>query len=353
MIKYHFALEGNEVVPIETVDREERHAHTYKCLGCGAEMLPRLGAKNAWHFAHKGKDGDNCSSETYLHKLAKRLIKEKFDSSDEFWIQYIRSGTCSKIEDCIFRDDYQCRVEETVSYNLKEYYDTCQEEVPVKGYIADLLLTSSIHPEREPVLIEIKVTHQCTDDKLQSGLRIIEIGFDSEETIRAISQHNEWIEGYTLSGEWDRRSKVRNSILFHNFDHKASLVGKRSLPRFILYYSGKSRCTYEDCHIVKRKVDSKSIFEVTINSEWDSFFFGNIIASICIPDFKSCKICKFYKSNSNMLMETYNVCCLYKKYNTPKDPIPNYAKQCQYYSINQDFMKEYKLKLPNYVVADE
>ena len=85
-IKYHFALEGNDVVPIEKVIKEERHLHSYRCMGCDAEMIAKIGEKKKPHFAHKG-NGENCSSETYLHKLAKRLIREKFETSDTFNIK--------------------------------------------------------------------------------------------------------------------------------------------------------------------------------------------------------------------------------------------------------------------------
>lgn len=355
MIKYHFALECDEIIPIEKVNRDERHSHTYKCLGCGAEMIPKMGDKNAWHFAHYGHDGDNCSSETYLHKLAKRLIKEKFDSSTEFKIKYKRSGSCSNIKECVFKEDYQCAVEESKSYNLKEFYDTCQEESPVGSFIADLLLTSSTHPKREPVLIEVVVTHKCTEEKLDSGLRIIELKIDSEETIKSIVQYDEWKEGRLFDYDCDSRKRQTDKcgLAFHNFDRKVSQIGQRDLPRFILYYSGKARISYENCHNIKRKIDHNSIFEVSINTDMFSFVLGYIIASIRIPNFKSCWLCKYHKVYSNMFMEDKSICCLYKKKGTPKEPIPNYANQCQYYCADQEMMKQYKLNFPDYVVAEQ
>lgn len=78
-VKYHYALdEQNRLICIDEVSIEDRHAHSYHCLNCGAGMIPRMGKVRSRHFAHRG-DEDNCGNETYLHKLAKRLIKEKFD----------------------------------------------------------------------------------------------------------------------------------------------------------------------------------------------------------------------------------------------------------------------------------
>lgn len=83
-IKYHYALdEQNHLVCIDEVSIEDRHAHSYHCLNCGAGMIPRMGKVRSRHFAHRG-DEDNCGNETYLHKLAKRLIKEKFDREGAF-----------------------------------------------------------------------------------------------------------------------------------------------------------------------------------------------------------------------------------------------------------------------------
>lgn len=77
-VKYHYALDEQErLVCIDDVSIEDRQAHSYHCLNCGAGMIPRMGKVRSRHFAHRG-DEDNCGNETCLHKLAKRLIKEKF-----------------------------------------------------------------------------------------------------------------------------------------------------------------------------------------------------------------------------------------------------------------------------------
>lgn len=46
----------------------------------GQELVARLGQHNTKHFSHKSDTA--CDGESYLHKLAKRRIKEKFDSSE-------------------------------------------------------------------------------------------------------------------------------------------------------------------------------------------------------------------------------------------------------------------------------
>lgn len=359
-IKYHFALEGNEVIPIEKVDKNERHAHTYKCMGCGAEMIAKIGEKKAPHFAHK-VNVENCSNETYLHKLAKRLIREKFEKPDPFNIMYHRIGSCSKINECPFGNKTECEVIQPNSINLKQYYDTCKEEVQINGFVADLLLTNSTKPEREPVLIEVCVTHECTKEKLDSGLRIIEIKVESEDDIRALLKKKVLCESLSVfknpeSEDWiDEKGDAK----FYNFDRKTQGEGERKIPRTIIFESGKSFEDRYSCHSTNKKIRSNSVIELSfVPKEGEEFcypfgYIANIIASKNIPGFKSCRLCKFYKYYTDMFMEDKAICCLYKKYNTPKEPQLTYARQCQYYRPEDTMLKERNIEIPNYIIATE
>lgn len=46
----------------------------YRCPNCGGIMIPKQGEKRAKHFAHKANT-ENCSYETYLHKIVKYMTK--------------------------------------------------------------------------------------------------------------------------------------------------------------------------------------------------------------------------------------------------------------------------------------
>ena len=83
-IKYHYALDETEtLISVEDVCLEDRNKHRYTCLGCGAEMILKAGKAKARHFAHK-VNTEHCGAETYLHKLAKRIVKRKFESDGKF-----------------------------------------------------------------------------------------------------------------------------------------------------------------------------------------------------------------------------------------------------------------------------
>ena len=82
-IKYSYCLnENNELVHISSVSADNRHSHTFRCLECGQELIAKIGKIKVPHFAH-GAD-TACDGESYLHKLAKRRIREKFMSADSF-----------------------------------------------------------------------------------------------------------------------------------------------------------------------------------------------------------------------------------------------------------------------------
>ena len=159
-LKYKYAFDeiGN-IVSIEDFTKESSKLHTFKCIVCGGELRPRaIGSKHRRaHFYHK--EVVSCNGETYLHKLGKLYIKQHFDNSDKFCISYEVSKTC-KEHNCNLRN-YNCHKEHEINQvDLKEFYDTCTIEAPIKGFVADLLLTNSKNPNIPPTLIEICVTVQ-------------------------------------------------------------------------------------------------------------------------------------------------------------------------------------------------
>ena len=182
-IKYKYALnEQGDIVSIYDVTSENKSTHQYNCISCGSILTPRIGTKNAPHFAHRNNT-PNCSSETYLHKLAKQKIKEKFEQSKTFIITYYSNDKCINHNGCPIYVDNRCIARNKHEYNLKEYYNLCREEVGHDRYIADLLLTHTEKPDRDAIFIEIHVHHKSTELKKNSGHRIIELTIKSESDI--------------------------------------------------------------------------------------------------------------------------------------------------------------------------
>lgn len=169
-IKYSYCQdENNDLVHISSVSAENRHTHTYRCLQCGQEMTPKLSknkeGSHKSHFAHAADTA--CDGESYLHKLAKRRIREKFMSADSFPIELNYKGWFIKGIQQKTRRDLK-------SWKGNVVYDTCQEEVRFGEFQPDLLLSGPMDDKLGPVFIEVYKTHKSEESKVNSGYRIIE-----------------------------------------------------------------------------------------------------------------------------------------------------------------------------------
>ena len=86
----------------------------------------------------------------------------------------------------------------------------------------------------------------------------------------------------------------------------------------------------KSCRDVHKKDNDKAIFEASI----DCFYLDN--PSPYEFGFGLCPI----------------FCCLYKKYGTPENPEPQYARKCQYYRDDKEFMDEVCRQMPPIVIAN-
>ncbi|MDP3444151.1 MAG: competence protein CoiA family protein, partial [Ignavibacteria bacterium] len=134
MAKYSYALSDlDDLIHVGEIEKEKRHIHKYYCLGCGQEMIPRLGVKRMKHFAHKVEDNStSCSFESYLHHAAKILlyesIKQKISKNKPLYLNYSYETHCAVchfpeegFENCLLSGDIG-------KYNLLIHYKIVQLE---------------------------------------------------------------------------------------------------------------------------------------------------------------------------------------------------------------------------------
>jgi hypothetical protein len=177
---YRFAINyRNRVCSIETLKKEDVPVlGPFRCVDCGEELIPRLGKKNVRHFAHTNQS--NCSRETYLHKLGKRLFIETYldcqKDSRAFILGLTTKHQCVTYEDQL---GISCEFERIQNYDITDHFDEVTEEAPFGGFTPDVLLRST--KSGEVIFIEIAVSHPCTQEKIGSGHRIIEFTLQSEE----------------------------------------------------------------------------------------------------------------------------------------------------------------------------
>ena len=226
---YHYAYsEKDELIDINDVDKATHRGRRFRCPGCDGTMVARIGEHNEPHFAHLRLEGDiACNSETYLHKLAKkRLVQSWNDGSGNFKFNREIIQYCSEVNQCEFRNRYvdksidllpNCSVTTSQREDLRNYYDTVNEEAPVKGKVADILLSSS-HSNIPPLALEVHVKNPVSRDKISTGLRMIEFDIEDEMDIETIIKKG--FDGF------DRR-RGQPRVRFWNF--KPYIIGREHL----------------------------------------------------------------------------------------------------------------------------
>ena len=205
-IKYKYAYDADQnkkLVSIDDVVNNSIRDHSFFCINCGQELIPAIGKTNVPHFKHK--TNVKCDGESYLHKLAKLRIHDLFyDFTKPFNIKFTRAICKQKEEQSCPAFTSLCTKHKITTFDLHEYYNVCDIEKKIhiekngnnsfcnfvkeddsQTYIPDLLLTKE-GSLNNPILIEIWNKHKSSDEKIKTGLRIIEIKIFSEEDIDSI-----------------------------------------------------------------------------------------------------------------------------------------------------------------------
>ena len=327
---YSFAHNSSgELINISTAQRNEK----YLCPICGETMTPHMGRIRRWHFVHKNTK--DCSYESYLHMLAKIRIRDAFFSSKCLLLSYEASAECSY--DCPFIDSPKCTGKKRVTFNLKDYYDNCELEAPYKQFRADLLLSSSKNSKLPPTLIEIKVTHKCTDEKINDGARIIEIPISSEEDIDNII-NNAVLNAVRYSSPIYHRfiNPKDKVIILYNFNKKEKFspieylrdyeeCGLKNTFIFFLNKQGYFQSIKCNCYEVKQMTDTNAHYFISnIDVSYREILHGFSKRGVKI---RNCFICKYSKYD----YWNNRICVLYKTFNLPRKPSPYNAISCSYF----------------------
>lgn len=330
-----------------------------KC-GCFCPVCKKpLRAKNAGqirehHFAHQ--PGIDCPTafETVLHLLAKDRVQKAFYAQTVFKMEYEYHSHCEKKKSCEYVRHGRCEKIEHRTFNLKDYYDSCEQEIPYDNIKrrSDLKIWSKANPEREPIYIEIFVTHQSESAKLHSGNKIIEIKIENEQDIDEIVRNG--ITELQRITTYHREDIVAAETAFYGFKKEDYCNKQISSPiefyRYILYPSGKSRCFQDECLCIEqRKTEPKALCEIcfhTINgldvrefAKWIGYQRYGL---------KNCLLCKNYVDSYVGLGK---LCRLYKHLgiNRYEQHDTARAKTCPSFILNKQEMDECLIDLHNQI----
>ena len=317
---YAYALnEAKEVVHIKDVTEEMKERTRFFCISCGDEMVACLGDVNQHYFRHK--NSSTCNKETYLHKLGKKILRERFYRNPEFLIELSQYEKCAK-KDCPLVEN-NCTQYVCTTVNLKDYYNICDEEHGCGNFVADLLLYSD-SKNIEPIMLEVCVTHKCTQEKIDSGLRIIEFYLkDEDDAFRLnnieLKEESDVIQFYNF-----KKEKSANKILYNDVMGCALHPnGRAEIYNFKYGWSCGSLEIKDDDDL------SDVLLKISTTQYCDNLdlFLLQHANAIGIK-IRNCKVCKFYKKKE---YRGGHICVLYKKCGTPKEPYETEANTCRYY----------------------
>lgn len=233
-MRYRYASnEHGEIVDAKALDRATwTRGERLACAGCGGDVVPVLGKLKARHFRHIHTAERQCSRETYLHKLAKRIVADSFQSALKdgrpYWLTLQVPRECRHWEKefgfvCECQPGYR-------RFDLTRHFDEVSVEAGVEGFVADVLLSS--RKTGQKLLVEIAVSHECTPDKIASGLRILELRVDAEDDLTSLTTGLD---------------PTKNAHKCHNFKPQdplqTSCKGRceREISAFLVFESGKSK----------------------------------------------------------------------------------------------------------------
>lgn len=317
------------------------------CPSCKEPLIAKnQGIKRMHHFAHQSGTECDYAIESMLHILAKEKIREVFLSKSEFWIGFEYKSYCTNFEHCKFIHYSNCCESKRQRFNIKRFYDSCEQEIPYDNINrrSDLKIFSLTHPERSPIYLEFFVTHASDLEKLHSGNKIVEICIESVNDILQLAE-NGIIESNSYdSGDYCELEKDFRSVSFYGFknmDYENSHISTEiEFVRYILYQSGKTQCFQDVCNC-KRLAKSKasSLLEICIHTSV-SFALYEQVRYIGYQKFNipNCILCKNYVDSYSGMGK---ICRLYKHLQIPR--YENFdtarAKTCHYFAIDQKEMQ--------------
>lgn len=147
----------NESGELVGVDEAQRHGK-FTCPWCNTPMVVAKGEKKEWHFRHK-EEVTTCNHETALHLRLKEVLYNRIINRDG--IRVVVDDYIINLSDCTV-----CRKEHRYSQFIPDLYVECKEGI---------------------IFLEIRVNSPCSQEKRDSGIRIIEISTKSDESIDDLS----------------------------------------------------------------------------------------------------------------------------------------------------------------------
>ena len=315
-VKTAFALSGNgALVNIRDASRDQ----SYSCPGCSESVIPVMGDNTAWHYRHMT---NVCSYETYLHRTAKIAFYERAATSVVLPLVLEREVICSSEKRIrLLPEKSPCKNTVAARYNLLNLFDDIALEARDNdtGLTPDVFLRN--RKSGAKCYIEIYVTHACSEEKILSGIPIIEISVSSEDDI-------DWIRSESIDS---RKGNV--TVYSFNPEIRATDVCTgRCQYADVIFRSWEintrgrlhaNEISFRD--IETSMLETNQIWPADISSEIEMARLRQFLKSQSITDY-NCLLCKSSSSWNDGV-----IWCSVKKRSVPYDA----ANQCAFLEIDE------------------
>ena len=158
---------------------------SYTCPNCKQRLIFRAGEVRQRHFAHKG---NACEPETYLHQGAELALGQELENRTkehrEFYI--LVRGILQQIEAGTGRVVSTEYTQELHQHNILSNEPSISIEARVNGFIPDICIKS----DSQIYFVEICVTNPVSEEKIASGIPIIQFKIESESDIERLIEGN-------------------------------------------------------------------------------------------------------------------------------------------------------------------
>lgn len=131
----------------QRINIEHAHRHEiYTCVNCGEMMMVKKGQEREHHFCHHSVT-EKCDHDGWLHKEVLKLFISRLELGDSMQID---------------TPDGIMNLVDNLSFSKEKKYE---------GFVPDILIERA----GEILFVEVCVTCPCSEEKINSGYKIIEI----------------------------------------------------------------------------------------------------------------------------------------------------------------------------------
>lgn len=358
--------EDDKIVVINEVDRENKD--TYNCPLCGTEVIPRMGEKQSWCFAHLDKS--KCNSESMIHWWFKNkflIVGDKFivesDVSKEYVVKEVFIEKVYDIEGKTYKPDISILTEtndviffEMNYHNKKKIEDYIDIWIKLNNTVVEINLKTLINSNINDYKIfkALYCDGECFNIKNKDREYYDTIGKYKEQLIWNEEYHDKKEEIEKLNWFWNDIQKYKlGKKTVEEVITVAQAIKSEDIREIIVSILKRSNCN----QIIKEYM---SYLQINFNKEYEELIKKvnkqYLECNVAIPHkiydrlYKGIEIYILYKDyfiyedNYMVNKNTFNIDDLIDKINKKEEYIKTFEKR----KIIFNKFKNYKLPI-NYL----